>query len=76
MAGTLANAKTSWVRRALIWVLVQPVHLTDGAETSFFASPAGEFRQMSITRKSVSRFLVAATQRTTYIGKSVALSAA
>ncbi len=59
----------------LDWVLVQPVHLTDGAETRFFASADGEVRQMSISRKSVGRFLVEATQRTTYIGKSVALSA-
>jgi hypothetical protein len=54
---------------------MNPIIVTDGAETRFFASPDGEVRQMSISRKSVGHFLVEATQRTTYIGKSVALSA-
>ena len=64
-------ADTEWQERevrasGLDWRLVKPVHLTDGAETSFFASPAGEFRQMGITRgNSVGRFLVAAVQSTT-----------
>lgn len=61
----------------LDWVLAQPVNLTDDVnEEGPFASPAGETRQMKISRKSVGRFLVDATQSATYIGRSVALSAA
>jgi NAD(P)H-binding len=60
----------------LDWVLVQPVHLIDGPDGEFFASTDGEVRQTSISRKSVGRFLVEATLSTTYVGKSIALSAA
>ncbi|MCY1022496.1 NAD(P)-dependent oxidoreductase [Pyxidicoccus sp. MSG2] len=61
----------------LDWVLAQPVGLTDGAEAAApFASPAGEARGMSVSRRSVGRFLVEAAQSAKYIGRSVALSAA
>jgi hypothetical protein len=52
------------------------VHLTDGSEEGFFASPDREIRQTSVSRKGVGRFLVEATLSTTYVGKSIALSAA
>jgi uncharacterized protein YbjT (DUF2867 family) len=60
----------------LDWVLAQPVHLTDAAgEQGLFASPDGEVRRMSISRRSVARFLVDAAQSAKYVGQSVALSA-
>jgi nucleoside-diphosphate-sugar epimerase len=59
----------------LDWVLVQPVHLTDGPEKGgLFASPEGDVRRLSISRKNVARFLIDAAHGTTYVGKSVALS--
>lgn len=61
----------------LDWVLAQPVGLTDEADAGApFASPAGEARGMSVSRRSVGRFLVEAAESAKYIGKSVALSAA
>ncbi|QSQ25520.1 SDR family oxidoreductase [Pyxidicoccus parkwayensis] len=61
----------------LDWVLARPVGLTDEAATDApFASPEGVARGMSVSRKSVGRFLVEAVAGTKYIGQSVALSAA
>ena len=61
----------------LDWVLAQPVSLTDdAAQGPAFASPAGEARVMTVSRRSVGRFLVEAAQSATYVGRSVALSAA
>ncbi|WP_053237860.1 NAD(P)-dependent oxidoreductase [Sandaracinus amylolyticus] len=42
----------------LDWVLVQPVHLTDAdREETVFASARGEARKMTISRRSVGKFL-------------------
>ncbi|QRK13210.1 NAD(P)H-binding protein [Archangium violaceum] len=61
----------------LDWVLARPVGLTDEADAGApFASPEGEARGMSVSRRSVGRFLVEAAEGAKYIGKSVALSAA
>lgn len=61
----------------LDWVLAQPVGLTDGEDASApFVSPEGEARVMSISRRSVGRFLVEAVESAKYIGRSVALSGA
>jgi hypothetical protein len=60
----------------LDWVLAQPVGLTDDADAAApFASPSGEARVMSVSRRSVGRFLVEAAESAKYTGKSVALSA-
>lgn len=51
--------------------------LTDAADGGApFASPAGEARVMSISRRSVGRFLVEAAAGATYLRQSVALSGA
>jgi uncharacterized protein YbjT (DUF2867 family) len=61
----------------LDWVLARPVGLTDAdAAEAPFASAASEVRGMSVSRKSVGRFLVEAAASAKYIGQSVALSAA
>ncbi|NMO13678.1 NAD(P)H-binding protein [Pyxidicoccus fallax] len=60
----------------LDWVLAQPVGLTDDAKEEVFPSPVGEARGMSVSRRSVGRFLVEAAESARYIGRSVALSAA
>lgn len=58
----------------LEWVLVQPMHLTDGAETGAFASIDGETRGRSVSRRAVGRFLAEAVESPRYVGRSVALS--
>jgi len=61
----------------LDWVIVQPVHLTDGAEDQLpFSSTHGETRAMSVSRKSVGRFLAHAVSSPSLVHASVALSAA
>jgi uncharacterized protein YbjT (DUF2867 family) len=69
------EVQEAWVRASgLDWVLVQPVGLTDGAPEVAFASAEGETQVMSISRRSVGKFLAAAIEDPTLIGKSVALS--
>jgi uncharacterized protein YbjT (DUF2867 family) len=59
----------------LDWVLVQPVHLTDGPEAGLpFASTSGETEVLKVSRKSVARFLAAAVLRPEYVRQSVSLS--
>lgn len=59
----------------LDWVLVQPVHLTDGLEADMpFASAQGERRQLKVTRKSVGRFLARAATERAYVRQSIAVS--
>jgi hypothetical protein len=49
----------------LDWVLVQPVHLTDGSEDVMpFTSTAGEIAQNKVTRNSVGRLLAQARAHT------------
>jgi uncharacterized protein YbjT (DUF2867 family) len=61
----------------LDWVLVQPVHLTDGGDDPMpYASAAGDTGKLQVSRKSVGRFLANAVSDTTWIGKSVAVSGA
>jgi hypothetical protein len=58
----------------LEWVLVQPVHLTDGPDAEPFASTRGDTELSKVSRKSVARFLATAVASPQYIRKSVALS--
>ena len=59
----------------LDWVIVQPVHLTDGAEQDMpFISTEGETAKMKVSRQSVGRFLAHAVKSPSYVKKSVALS--
>jgi hypothetical protein len=62
-------------RSGLDWVLVQPVHLTDGADDAMpFVSTAGEIGKLEVTRNSVGRLLARAVEDPELIGKSVAVS--
>jgi len=57
------------------WVLAQPVHLKDAKNSSEpYLSTQGKTRQMSVTRRSVARFLADAVNRPDFIGKTVAIS--
>lgn len=59
------------------WVIAQPVALTDadsGASTPLLASAEGEVRSMSVSRRSVARFLAEAVENGKYDGCAVALS--
>lgn len=58
----------------LDWVLVQPVHLTDGPDAEPFASARGDTELSKVSRKSVARFLATAVVRAEYVCKSVSLS--
>lgn len=61
----------------LDWLIVQPVHLTDGAQDELpFSSTNGETRETSVSRKSVGRFLAHAVASPTLVHTSIALSAA
>lgn len=60
----------------LDWVLAQPVNLTDAEDQGKpFVSTAGETRRLSVSRRKVGRFLAEAVTSTSYVGKTVALSA-
>jgi putative NADH-flavin reductase len=59
----------------LDWVLIQPVHLTDGAEDTMpFISTAGEIGQHKVTRNSVGRLLAQAVATPELVRKSIAAS--
>jgi uncharacterized protein YbjT (DUF2867 family) len=59
----------------LDWVLVQPVHLTDGDEASMpFFSIQGKTASFKVSRRSVGRFLAHAVSNHSLVHKSVALS--
>ena len=59
----------------LDWVIVQPVHLTDGPDDDMpFVSTDGETGQTKVSRKSVGRFLAHAVERPTFVRQSVAVS--
>jgi uncharacterized protein YbjT (DUF2867 family) len=59
----------------LDWTLIQPVHLTDSAEDELpFSSPGGETARMSLSRRSVGRFLAEAAASRQWLGQSLALS--
>lgn len=61
----------------LDWVIVQPVHLTDAAESDMpFVSISGETQKLKVSRKSVGRFLAHSAQTPDFIRRSVALSGA
>jgi uncharacterized protein YbjT (DUF2867 family) len=61
----------------LEWVLVQPVHLTDAREDDApFVSTHGETAKMSLSRRSVGRFLAEAVTSSAYVHRTVALSGA
>lgn len=65
------------ITSGLDWVLVQPVHLTDASEdTTPFASISGDTGKLSVSRRSVGRFLAGAVSDSAWIGKSVAVSGA
>jgi hypothetical protein len=64
------------VSSGLDWIVVQPVHLTDGpAQAMPCVSTAGEISGRSVSRSGVGRFLAHAVQDSAFVGKSVALSA-
>jgi uncharacterized protein YbjT (DUF2867 family) len=59
----------------LDWVIVQPVHLTDAADSDMpFASTAGEIMKLKVSRNSVGRFLAHSAQTPDFVRKSVSLS--
>lgn len=61
----------------LEWTLIQPVHLTDAEDDAMpFASPHGEIARMSLSRRSVGRFLAQAAESGHFVGQSLALSGA
>lgn len=61
----------------LAWTLVQPVHLTDADDSELpFASESGETARMSLSRRSVGRFLALAAESGDFVRQSVALSGA
>jgi uncharacterized protein YbjT (DUF2867 family) len=63
------------LQSGLDWVLVQPVHLTNGGDDSLpFASTGGATERMQVSRKSVARFMAEAVASPTFVGQSVALS--
>ena len=64
------------VRSGLDWIVVQPVHLTDGpAEAMPCVSTEGDISGRKVSRNSVGRFLAHAVQGSEFVGKSVTLSA-
>jgi uncharacterized protein YbjT (DUF2867 family) len=61
----------------LDWVIVQPVHLTDGPEDEMPAySTDGQVVLLKVSRNSVGRFLAEAVQNPRFVGASVAVSGA
>jgi len=61
----------------LDWLLIQPVHLTDGPEADLpLASATGEVGALKVSRKSVGRFLASAATDGRYVHQSLALSSA
>jgi uncharacterized protein YbjT (DUF2867 family) len=65
------------IESRLDWVIAQPVHLTDAADDAPpFASSHGDTARMSVSRKSVARFLSEAVTASSYVGQAVALSGA
>lgn len=61
----------------LDWLLVQPVHLTNGAENDLpFASTSGDTGVMKLSRRSVGRFLADAVQDASLARRTIALSGA
>lgn len=59
----------------LDWVVAQPVHLTDAQDDALpFASMDGETRAMSVSRRSIGRYLAQAVARPDLVHASVALS--
>ncbi len=62
---------------SLDWLLVQPVHLTDGLENDLpFASATGDTAQMKLSRRSVGRYLAEAVQNPALVRQTIALSGA
>ena len=61
----------------LSWVIVQPVHLTDGTEDDMPAhSTDGQVVLLKVSRNSVGRFIAEAVDDAQLVGRSVALSGA
>jgi uncharacterized protein YbjT (DUF2867 family) len=61
----------------LDWLLVQPVHLTDGSENDMpFVSAAGETGRMHLSRRSVGRFLAESLNNPALVRQTLALSGA
>jgi uncharacterized protein YbjT (DUF2867 family) len=60
----------------LDWTIVQPVGLTDAGDANpVLVSVTGETRGMAVSRKNVARVLADAIEESTYVGRSVAVSA-
>lgn len=65
------------VASGLDWVVVQPVHLTDGVEEPEpLVSAAGDIGRSAVSRRSVGRVLARAVSDARLIGTSVAVSGA
>jgi uncharacterized protein YbjT (DUF2867 family) len=65
------------IESELDWVVVQPVHLTDARDDALpFVSTSGETRAMSVSRRSVGRYLAHAIAHPELVHASVALSGA
>lgn len=63
------------IESGLDWVIVQPVHLTDADVDALpFASTEGGTRELSVSRKSVGRYLAHALGAPELVRSSVALS--
>jgi putative NADH-flavin reductase len=63
------------LKSGLDWVIVQPVHLTDAADSDMpFVSTAGETMKLKVSRNSVGRFLAHSAQAPDFVRKSVSLS--
>lgn len=59
----------------LDWVIAQPVHLTEDAESPMpFLSTDGTTGAMKVSRASVAKFLAQAATHADYVGRSVAVS--
>jgi putative NADH-flavin reductase len=67
--------ETDVLGSGLDWVIVQPVHLTDAADSDMpFVSTAGETLKLKVSRNSVGRFLAHSAQTPDYVRKSVSVS--
>lgn len=61
---------------SLDWVIVQPVGLTDIEDAHpFLASPAGEARGMTVSRKNVARVLADVIEGSEFVGNCISVSA-
>ncbi|GAB4583753.1 NAD(P)-dependent oxidoreductase [Nocardia sp. IFM 10818] len=63
-------------RSGLDWTILQPVHLSDEDPAPALVSPTGEVGGWHVPRAAVGRVFADALEKSTYIGESIAVSAA